>query len=168
MTHCLVPRPGIEPWSSAVEVLSPNHWTAREVPHGGGILRAPLTGHYHPLQLFLGSLASRRGAEEQVCGAGDETRRAEVSPDPAVSFPGPRWPWVPGLLFPRGQESPLTPPSVFLAPGGRGSPVSRSPEAPTTEAAHHVGHAASGGLHPEPAALHPATPGHQGTIQARV
>ena len=28
----LVPRPGIEPMHPAVEVPSPNHWTAREVP----------------------------------------------------------------------------------------------------------------------------------------
>ena len=28
----LVPRPGIEPAPSAVEVQSPNHWTARKVP----------------------------------------------------------------------------------------------------------------------------------------
>ena len=29
----LVPQPGIEPAAPAVRVLSPNHWTAREVPH---------------------------------------------------------------------------------------------------------------------------------------
>ena len=29
----LVPRPGIEPRSSAVKARSPNHWTAREVPN---------------------------------------------------------------------------------------------------------------------------------------
>ena len=28
----LVPRPGIEPASSALKAWSPNHWTAREVP----------------------------------------------------------------------------------------------------------------------------------------
>ena len=28
----LVPPPGIEPVPPAVEVLSPNHWTAREFP----------------------------------------------------------------------------------------------------------------------------------------
>ena len=28
----LVPRPGIEPVSPAVEAQSPNHWTAREFP----------------------------------------------------------------------------------------------------------------------------------------
>ena len=28
----LVPRPGIEPGSSAVKARSPNHWTAREFP----------------------------------------------------------------------------------------------------------------------------------------
>ena len=30
----LVPWPGIEPVSPAVEVWSPNHWIAREVPQG--------------------------------------------------------------------------------------------------------------------------------------
>ena len=30
----LVPPPGIEPVPPAVEVLSPNHWTAREFPQG--------------------------------------------------------------------------------------------------------------------------------------
>ena len=38
--HCttcgiLVPRPGIEPMPPALEVQSPKHWTAREVPVGG-------------------------------------------------------------------------------------------------------------------------------------
>jgi len=28
----LVLQPGIEPWATAVEALSPNHWTAREFP----------------------------------------------------------------------------------------------------------------------------------------
>ena len=28
----LVPQPGIEPASPALEVRSPNHWTAKEVP----------------------------------------------------------------------------------------------------------------------------------------
>ena len=28
----LVPQPGIEPGPSAVKALSPNHWTARELP----------------------------------------------------------------------------------------------------------------------------------------
>ena len=37
--HCmacgiLVPQPEIDPGSSAVKVLSPNHWTAREFPEG--------------------------------------------------------------------------------------------------------------------------------------
>ena len=29
----LIPRPGIEPMPPAVEVHSPNHWTAMEVPY---------------------------------------------------------------------------------------------------------------------------------------
>ena len=29
----LVPQPGMEPGPSAVKTQSPNHWTAREVPH---------------------------------------------------------------------------------------------------------------------------------------
>lgn len=40
-------------------------------------------------------------------------------------------------------------------------------EAPAAEAAHYVGHAAGGGLHPEPAALPPAAPGRQGSARAR-
>ena len=80
-------------------MLSPNHWTSREVPQGDlkGSFNRPLPS----TSTFLGSLASRRGAEEQVCGAGDETRRAEVSPDAAVSVPGLGWPWVPGSLVPQ-------------------------------------------------------------------
>ena len=49
----LVPRPGIEPMAPAVEVRSPNHWTAREVPvlvhfqtyYGGKKLEVLLTEH---------------------------------------------------------------------------------------------------------------------------
>ena len=29
----LVPQPAIEPMLSALEMQSPNHWTAKEVPH---------------------------------------------------------------------------------------------------------------------------------------
>ena len=36
----LVPRPGIEPVSPAVEAQSLNHWTTREVPRGRNLSKA--------------------------------------------------------------------------------------------------------------------------------
>ena len=54
-SHCmawgiLVPRPGIEPMPPAVEVQSPNHWTAREVPMHSFSYSFPLwfiTGYWY-------------------------------------------------------------------------------------------------------------------------
>ena len=37
----LVPGPGIEPVSPAVEAQTPNHWTAREFPQGTNFLLSP-------------------------------------------------------------------------------------------------------------------------------
>ena len=45
----LVPRPGIEPSTSALEVQSLNHWTTREVPE----LCACVLSHFSCVQLFV-------------------------------------------------------------------------------------------------------------------
>ena len=37
----LVPRPGMEPWSPAVEAQSPNHWTTREFLHVLSVKQRP-------------------------------------------------------------------------------------------------------------------------------
>lgn len=58
-----------------------------------------------------------------------------------------------------GWEGRGLPDPPWEAVGHRGC---RPAEAPAAEAAHHVCHAAGGGLHPEPAALCHATPSHQG------
>ena len=45
----LVPRPWIEPVPSAVEVLSLNHWTVREVPPSSLKKKIPAVSYLHPL-----------------------------------------------------------------------------------------------------------------------
>ena len=52
----LVPQPGIELVSSAIEVQSPNHWTTREVPENSQTLRAYIS-ILHPA-LAPGSLGT--------------------------------------------------------------------------------------------------------------
>ena len=69
----LVPRPGTEPGTPAVEVWSPKHWTTRKVTGDirdmgsiPGSERSPGGGHGNPLQYFcLGNLMNRgaRGAK---------------------------------------------------------------------------------------------------------
>lgn len=101
----------------------------------------------------------------QPLGAPPETRvRPRAVKDPLSRAPA----WEGGSCC-RLPSPPLAGSSATRTGRGRGLPA-RCPgspslslaEAPAAEAAHHVGHAAGGGLHAEPAALPRAAPGRQG------